>query len=216
MVAETRRKEPHSAHVQSLLRGRSFPVIGLDLSADCTGVVIVDRDLDVLYTGTIEPDGVGPERLYAIHVELTMLARRYGPFESMVREDYSMGSTNRPYLLGEVGGLAQVALFRHVGGIAHVAPKLLKKFATGNAAASKEEVMRANERRHDFFTGSNDIADAYVLARIGACLAGYATPRDRPSLEVLAELRRASVEGPKPKRKAMRRQASVLESELDV
>lgn len=216
MVAETRRPASHAAYVQALLVGRTLPVIGLDMSANSTGVVVLDFALDVVYEGTIEPPCTGPERLHHIHQQLEMIARRYGPFDTMVREDYAVGATNKPYLLGEVGGIAQVALFRHVGRIVSVAPKQLKKFASGNAAASKAEVMRALELRRGFVTSNDDIADAYALALIGGAIAGYYAPKERAALEVLVALETEGSEDAKPKRKAMRRQASVLESELDV
>lgn len=187
-------------------------VIGLDMSANSTGVVIL-RDGEVELARLITPKTVGPERLHEIYMELKSIAVSHGPFEVVVREDYAVGATNRPYLLGEVGGIAQVAMFTSAERIVHCAPKTLKKFATGNASASKGEVMDAVLRRYGFDTIHDDLADAYGLARIGLCLAGFERPRDRAALEALEVLQ---PEYEKPKRaKASRKPASVTAADLE-
>lgn len=212
---ETRLPEGKSITVQQLLTGKGLPTIGLDMSATSTGVVVLNRQLVVDYARTINPVTDGAERLHEIYSTLCAIARRYGPFEAMVREDYSIRSTNRPYLAGEVGGIAQVAMVPHAARIFAAAPKQLKKFASGNAEATKGEMMAAVKARYGFETESDDIADAYVLARIGACLAGYDTPKERPALEVFAAITTAAGAGPKPKkRRAIARGASVLPHEL--
>lgn len=200
----------------SLLEGLGFSVIGLDMSATSTGVVVLSRELTVEYARTINPTCHGAERLYEIYATLTEIARRYGPFAAMVREDYAIGATNKPYLMGEVGGIAQVALYPHAGRVFEAAPTQLKKFASGNASASKGEVMEAVKGRYGFETESDDIADAYVLARIGACLSGYDARQERPALEVIHAIIHKAIDGVKPpKRRAIARRASVLASELD-
>lgn len=215
MAQESRLPEGKSITVQAMLSGKGLPVIGLDMSSQSAGVVILDRATNVLFQGTITPKMDGPERLYVIYTELIELVRRYGPFDTAVREGYSMGSTNKPYLTGEVGGVTQAALYPRAGRVLEAAPKQLKKFAASNASATKGEVMEAVKHRYGFITACDDIADAYVLARIGACLAGYTTPKERAALEVLAAITAAGVEGPKPKkRRAIARGASVLAHEL--
>lgn len=50
--------------------------------------------------------------------------------------------------------------------IFEVAPKTLKKWATGNGSASKAEVRAAISREYAFADPSQDIVEAYALARI--------------------------------------------------
>ena len=52
--------------------------------------------------------------------------------------------------------------------VAVVTPAAVKKYATGNGTASKQEVLAAVIRRYPDFTGTNDNeADAYVLRAMG-------------------------------------------------
>lgn len=217
MTVNAMRLPARTAYMPALLRQNpTLPVIGLDMSATSTGVVVLNHALGVDYACTINPSCAGAERLHEIYSVLTEIARRYGPFAAMVREDYAVGATNKPYLMGEIGGIAQVALYPHSGQIFEVAPKQLKKFVSGNASASKGEVMEAVKGRYGFETVSNDIADAYVLARIGACLSGYDARQERPALEVIHTIIHKTIDGVKPaKRRAIARGASVLSSELD-
>jgi Holliday junction resolvasome RuvABC endonuclease subunit len=215
-MRETRNAGPTANMLAILARMPGLPILGLDMSANATGVVVLTNELTVEYARTIEPDCTGAERLHEIYATLTTIARRFGPFAAVVREDYALGATNKPYLLGEVGGIAQVALYPHTGRFFEVAPKQLKKFASGNASATKGEVMEAVKHRYGFATTSDDIADAYVLARIGACLTGYDTPEERPALEVIHAIIRKAIDGVKaPKRRAIARGASVLAHELE-
>jgi len=162
--------------------------IGVDPSARSTGVVVLREDGLVLHAEALEVETTGVARLAEIRNRLADICRRYGPFDVGVRESYSLGSTNRPFLLGEVGGIVQLALHDYASRVEECAPKALKKFATGNASASKDEVMRAITARWGEHYDNDDIADAYVLARIGLSLL---TPKDivrRDQLEVVKKI----------------------------
>lgn len=202
----------------------SLSVIGVDPSATSMGVVILGSDMSERYAGTICPDSEGPERLMELFSALDELARIYGPFAVAMRESYAMGSTNRPYLLGEVGGITQLVLFRNSIALYECAPKVLKKFATGNASASKAEVMTAigSRGRGWFDTDSDDVADAYVLARAAACIAGYAVTDERAALEALRTIQDsgnqslvASKKAKRPKKRAPR-MPNLSKQDLDI
>lgn len=192
------------------------PVVGLDMSANSAAVVVLCPSERVLCATTIVPGVVGPARLHKIFLELTRITQTYGPFQVAVREGYAMGATNRPYLLGEVGGITQAVLYPYTGLLTECAPKALKKFAASNACASKREVMDAVRARYGFDTDSDDIADAYALARVALCLANYVKPSRRDELEVL-EVIRAGAETETPRRKKsvrVRKSASVQPYEV--
>lgn len=162
--------------------------IGVDPSARSTGVVVLREDGLVLHAEALEIETTGVARLVEIRNRLAAICKRYGPFDVGVRESYSLGSTNRPFLLGEVGGIVQLALHDYAGRVEECAPKALKKFATGNASASKAEVMRAVSARWDAHYANDDIADAYVLARIGLSLLAPKGIVRRDQLEVVKKI----------------------------
>jgi len=195
-----------------------LPVLGVDTSATSTGVVVLSHELKVLYASAITPAGTGAERLRSIYMALDGIARAYGEFAVVVREGYAVGATNRPYLLGEVSGIAQVALLPHTDRLTECAPKALKKFFTGNACADKKAMMLAADARHGFKTTIDDVADAYALARVAACLAGYLRPTERAALEVIRviEANDRGEEPAKPAKAPVRRRASVSAFELEL
>lgn len=162
--------------------------IGVDPSARSTGVVVLREDGLVLHAEALEIKTTGVARLAEIRDRLNGICGRHGPFDVGVRESYSLGSTNRPFLLGEVGGIVQLALHDNARRVEECAPKALKKFATGNASASKAEVMRAVSARWDAHYANDDIADAYVLARIGLSLLAPKNLVRRDQLEVVHKI----------------------------
>lgn len=90
-------------------------------------------------------------------------------------EDYSYHSVNRPFALGELGGVLKKALlfslYRKVDSLTLVAPTLLKQFAVGVGSAEKEEVMAQAQTESAFIqelsksARTDDVCDAYFLAK---------------------------------------------------
>lgn len=190
-------------------------VIGLDPSATSSGVVVLSPQLEVLHAAAITPASDGPARLRQIYNDVAEVSARFGPFAAAVREDYAILATNRPYLLGEVGGVTQAAVYPHTKALYACAPKALKKFLSGNASATKADMRVAAQSRYGFDSDCDDIVDAYGLARIAATLAGYASPVYRPSLEVVYAIRQAAAGGaPKPRRAPRTRRQGVGDAEV--
>jgi len=86
-------------------------------------------------------------------------------------EDYSYGSVNKPYTLGELGGVLKTKLlltFQSVN-MVMVPPTKLKLFATGNGGATKgmmgKQFRTEVGKVVDGVTPSNDCIDAYYLAQ---------------------------------------------------
>jgi len=79
-----------------------------------------------------------------------------------------------------------------------VPPVSLKKFATGNASAEKEDMVEA-AKRAGFVTSDDNQADAFFLSQIARCYHLELAPPNRAQLEVLHSLR-----FPKPKKPARR------------
>jgi len=86
-------------------------------------------------------------------------------------EDYSYGSTNKAYTLGELGGVLKTKLlltFQSVN-LIMVPPTKLKLFATGNGGATKNMMGEQFRMEVGKVVGgvvpSNDCIDAYYLAQ---------------------------------------------------
>lgn len=141
--------------------------IGIDQSVLHTGICILDDTASVHYLGLIEPKNLkNQERLAYIRDNLAkVLAGKR--FHVGVMEGYSYGSINKKYLLGEVGAVIKLALFDHCDKCFEIAPKQLKKYVTGRAAASKEEMIVAVGKQWNVTVDDDNIADAYGLSRIG-------------------------------------------------
>lgn len=88
----------------------------------------------------------------------------------VVIEGYSLGSKFNLATMVEVGTLVRRELVLSGVPWAEASPSNLKKFATGSGAAKKEQVLLQVYKSWGFETSSNDVADAYALAKMGTCL----------------------------------------------
>ena len=171
--------------------------IGIDQSSNHTGVAVLNLAGELQLLELIEPKVKDTERLVFIRDTLRKLLR---PFENAaigVWESYSMGSVNRPFLLGEVGGIVQLQLFDLVGaqGVKACPPKVLKKFVANNASADKAKMMHAVHMRWGVELSDDNLADAYGLAQFGLSLLNPVGITARKQLEA-----RSTVLAPKKKR----------------
>lgn len=108
----------------------------------------------------------GMPRLAAIR-DAVMLLARGSKADLVVIEGYSMGgqrgSSGIGQALGELGGVVRLALYDKDIPYVDVPPSTLKKVATGNGNASKEEVLAAAIRKLGYDSHHNDEADALWL-----------------------------------------------------
>ena len=144
----------------------------------------------------------GGERLAHIKGELERILKPYVlGLQRCAMEGASYGSVHREFDLGEASGVVRAYLYT----VTHrealiVTPALLKKFATGNGLATKEDVLHAVQTiyGHDFEV-RDDVADAFVLARISRAHASPKILTRRCELEVLRTLATPAKSRPKPK-----------------
>lgn len=84
-------------------------------------------------------------------------------------ENYSYGSTNKAYKLGELGGVLKSSIFLLANSISLVPPSSLKLFATGNGAAGKDlmiaQALKECPKLESETQITSDICDAYFLAK---------------------------------------------------
>lgn len=164
--------------------------IGIDQSANHSGVVVLAQDGTLLLHKLLEPKVSGLERLAWLRNALT---ETLAPFDGAligVRESYALRSVNRPFLLGEIGALAQLALYDHCQRVEECAPKALKKFTAGHGAAEKGDMKQAVASRWDVVFDDDNLADAYALARLGLALLDPLQTKRRDQREVMATIER--------------------------
>lgn len=182
--------------------------VGVDPSLNRPGLAIVKNGVEIEFASALSVGRKlrGADRLSSIF-GWASAHLKFAPAE-LVRaciEGPSLGSTHREFDLGEASGVLKLAIFE-AGDVEPlvIEPARLKKFATGNAQASKEEVLHAVKVVFGLdLDGDDDTADALMLARLAWALDHKSDLRRRCELEVIASLLQA-----KPKRRTPRAKTS--------
>jgi Holliday junction resolvasome RuvABC endonuclease subunit len=121
-----------------------------------------------------------------IYDQVVYVVKRWKPVQGAM-EGYSIESVNRPFDLGEAGGMVKLACHQHAVPLITVPPTSLKKFA-GNAKADKEGVAKLVAQKWQQHIDQNDECDAYVLAQVARALKHQEAVTVRAELEVLKKL----------------------------
>lgn len=139
---------------------------GLDLSLTKTGIAVAGR------AWTIGVKARGTERLSLLTTEIAHNLLGRG-IHLVAIEGYSYGSkTSQAHSIGELGGCVRRDLHHEGVPFVVVAPTSLKKFATGNGRAKKEEMV-ANARERLGYEGfDDDEADALFLEQVALHMLG--------------------------------------------
>lgn len=93
--------------------------------------------------------------------------------DTVVIEDYSFGSKGRSFHIAENCGLMKYLLWSRGISYRLVSPSVVKKFATDNGNAQKEDMFKAFGKESDLFADKgfdspvNDMIDSYYLYKIG-------------------------------------------------
>jgi crossover junction endodeoxyribonuclease RuvC len=169
--------------------------LGLDVSSTSTGALLMQDDELVLEQEVWKPPaGVDYLQRGSWQAEkLLAMLEKYKP-DIVCIEGYSLGSTNGAEPLITVGTIIRYFLRQMGYDWQTVAPTQLKKYAQ---AQLKQDIKLAVFKRWAFEHKSDDVTDAYVLARIGlGLLDGDPMALITPQKEVIETLR-----NPKPKKK---------------
>jgi hypothetical protein len=152
-------------------------VVGLDLSLTATGIAS-DQGTSCI---TPSKNMSGAERLIWIRRQVLDAThdldqgsgprcdtcRCWGTHPDLVCiEGYSFASRHGGERLGELGGVIRVELTERLLPWVELAPKIVKKLATGRGNAAKEEVFAAAIRRLDYRGNSLDEADALWVREV--------------------------------------------------
>lgn len=175
--------------------------LGIDQSPNGTGMCLLAADGRAMSLSTVDPGGlVGGKRLVFIKDALVALCRSVEwRVDFATLEGYSMGSVNRPFDLGEVGGIIRMVLADNEIPYEVVPPANVKMFATGAAGATKDAMIAA-ARALGAAPGNDNEADAFFLARVARALHSKTdmTRREMDAVHALKNPKaRASVRRPR-------------------
>ncbi len=180
---------PDSAVFEGLPRRPRAAYVGLDLSLADTGVAVIDEDGGIT-TARIRskaaptPDLKARAGRLVDHVSAILAAVPDG-IECVTVEGMSFASRSaHAHDMGGLWWLVVTGLIDVWHTVHVVPPSNVKKYATGNGGASKDEVLAQVIRRYPATTlSNNNEADALVLAAIGARHHGHPVD-DMPKLHL--------------------------------
>lgn len=140
--------------------------VGIDPSSK-TGIAIINGNGLTLHEEEITSQLEGPGRMRAIIDRTMAVIAEYGTPTGVCIEGFAFGAKGKAvdWQYGIGWGL-RVALYDRGIGYREVAPNQLKKFASGNHQAKKEDLILPIYRHWGFEHGSDNVRDAYVLAQI--------------------------------------------------
>jgi crossover junction endodeoxyribonuclease RuvC len=147
-------------------------ILGVDPGTHATGYGVIDAadSPSVLAAGVVRPPAGSslPERLLAIHRELTAVIARYGPQACAVESVFNARNARSSLVLGHARGV--VLLTSALAGltVGEYAPREVKKAVTGNGAAGKEQV-RFMVRRWLRMSGPPPPLDASDALAVALC-----------------------------------------------
>lgn len=162
-------------------------VAGIDQSARHTGVCILDEQGQIKCLELIEPGKLkDQQRLAFIRRELNQLLA-INDLLAVVMEGYSYNSTNKKFLLGEIGSVVKLSVYDTGADLYEAAPKQLKKFVAGRGSADKDRIMHSIARLWGEQITDDNLADAYGLAQIAREIVWPSTTR-RYQLDVVKSI----------------------------
>lgn len=163
--------------------------LGIDPSLSSTGIALINRDTLEVLTYTIKTGSLrAGARLRFIHEQLSKCVPDDLRILSACVEGYAYGGLGKLAELAEAGGVVRLFLASRDVPYDVVAPAALKKYATGDANAEKQDVISAINRKHQISLRDDNQADALVLADIAKNKACPANIVERPALEVVQNL----------------------------
>jgi len=145
-------------------------IVGIDPSLGGTGLVSIDEKGKVLDTQVLKVKSMGVARLIELKGLLaSFLKRQSEPPSLIIVEGYSFGSRlGQAFSLGEWGGVLRVSLVE--GSFApwmDVPPTRARKLMCGKGNLPKIMVPKEAYKKWGVDFSSDDLYDAYVLARVG-------------------------------------------------
>ncbi|GGJ48643.1 crossover junction endodeoxyribonuclease RuvC [Virgibacillus salexigens] len=144
--------------------------VGIDPSTT-TGICVLNEDGEVITTDEVKSDTKEEPQRFIELAEQVVNYIEQG--DKVTIEGFSYGSKGQgvstQYGIGWAIRIKLVELqeMNYIHGYTDVAPSALKKFVTGKGNAAKDIIMRDVFKKWGFENNSNNICDAYALARFG-------------------------------------------------
>jgi len=152
-------------------------VLALDISTATGVVVFVGAELIHSSEITLPPlkkDSAPSARIIRAHSlfrKVVQLLQTHRP-GLVVIEGYGYANAFTLATLVELGTAARFACLTEDYPVVEVAPASLKKFVSGKGNVKKENILLDVYKRWKFSAPTNNVADAYVLGRIGLAILG--------------------------------------------
>lgn len=147
----------------------SSAIVSLDLSLSATGLCLIDSGT-AISGSLIKTDKRDLSRLDEIESVtcnwLDMAIDLHRQRLVVILEGYGF-STQFGILLGELGGIIRLALYRRNIETYTIQPTSVKKFITGQGKGEKSMVMKELYKRYSLDLNDNNLADAAALAIMG-------------------------------------------------
>lgn len=140
-------------------------VMGCDPSTK-TGLVMYDGETTETGKVITFPKLIGWQRLMALEAEMEWMLINFRP-DRVVYERYFIGNVKSAVLLGQISTIYHRLFYQHNLTVYGVPAASLKQWTTGSGAAKKEDMAQSIAKNWGYKSPSDDILDAYALARMG-------------------------------------------------
>ena len=154
-------------------------VLGIDPSLTETGLCFYTVSGKYVFETIKGKKLRGVERLSFFRDSFSKSIRQYNPVFAIIENyAYATGHSGKPYTTGELGGVLRLALYDSKVLFDVVAPPSVKKYCTGSGRADKNVILKEVYRRWGVDVVSDDLADAFVIAKIAEAVWSIRNKRD--------------------------------------
>jgi Holliday junction resolvasome RuvABC endonuclease subunit len=141
-------------------------ILGMDIST-YVGMAQIGNDADQYKSKLLHFPGEKEfKRLQLIAVGVHNTVTEWNP-EVICIEGYAIGNKFTRTEMVECGTVVRLELYRLKKRWYNVPPSVLKKFTTGKGNAKKPDMKAAVQERWGFISKSDDVIDAFALAKMG-------------------------------------------------
>ena len=160
-------------------------VVGCDFGLSKSGIVVLNENYDIQTQTLIKVQSRGAQRLVDIEAGFQQIIAPYKDKLVAFIEGYAYGAKYQRESLAELGGVMR----RHfcVNNLDYwaIPPTSNKHYVTGTGRASKNYMKKCTKEKWGHAFKSDDICDAYGLARLG--ITTMLTEQNRQKAELPSE-----------------------------
>lgn len=169
-------------------------LIALDVSAS-TGMIVMDSAGALVHKEEIELSKIKNdngliqrmERMKKLFLYTVDTIKKFEP-KVLIVEGYATHGKFIQYQQFELGAVVRSAFYNRNIKIWEISPTALKKAVCDTGAAKKDQMRLAIYKKWAFEDKSDNVVDAYALARMGLCLQKWAEPGTVAEREVIEKI----------------------------